>query len=61
MFETTFETIQNYLNQKTAMSNFFKKDRVIEVPLLRDIYGLTALDIILGIRQDEVRLGLKSR
>jgi hypothetical protein len=32
------------------MSNKFKKDRVIEVPLLRDIYGLTALDIILGIR-----------
>ena len=61
MFETTFETIHNYLNQKTAMSNFFKKDRVIEVPLLRDIYGLTALDIILGIRQDEVRLGLKNR
>ena len=61
MFETTFETIRNYLNQKTAMSNKFKKDRVIEVPLLRDIYGLTALDIILGIRQDEVRLGLKNR
>jgi hypothetical protein len=30
----------------------------LEIPLIRDIYGLTVLDIILGIKQEELRLGV---
>ena len=30
----------------------------MEIPLIRDIYGLTVLDIILGIKQGDVRLGV---
>jgi hypothetical protein len=42
------------------LHKYFSKDRVLEVPLIRDIYGLTVLDIILGIKQEDVRLGFKS-
>jgi hypothetical protein len=32
----------------------------LEVPLIRDIYGLTVLDLILGLKQEDVRIGFKS-
>jgi hypothetical protein len=32
----------------------------LEIPLIRDIYGLTVLDIILGIKQGDIRLGVNS-